>query len=62
MADWQELPLPFCRDCGQHVRLTAFAGDDDFSCSVCEGGNWYWDNAPPPGVMLAEHDDTGEQS
>lgn len=39
-------PLPFCRDCGKHVKITAFGGGDEFVCALCHGESWYWDNSP----------------
>lgn len=40
-------PVPFCRECQKHVKLTAFAGGDELTCATCEGDDWYLDNATP---------------
>lgn len=38
------LPVPFCRACEKHVRLTAFGDGDELACAICEGDDWYLDN------------------
>lgn len=46
-----ERAQPFCRSCGRHVRLTAFAEREDFACAECEGDDWYIDNRAPTGEV-----------